>query len=152
MWGDRSSGVPLAEDSRVSIGSKLGFSWCQYTASRLSRGKLGLFFYFSEVLLLSDSTWDRDDGEGKWETSIHFLCDSWTLHLSQSTPARGLKFPEMGHLPEDEGESERREKREWTDDRGGRLSFNSYLNRRRTFILCAGNCRPRYPPHPPTAL
>ena len=35
---------------------------------------------------------------------------------------RGLKFPEMGHLPEDEGR-ERREKREWTEKKGRRSLF-----------------------------
>ena len=50
--------------------------------------------------------------------------DKYSFSLRQPDSAiqdlggRGLKFPEIGHLPEDEGR-ERREKREWTESRKG---------------------------------
>ena len=67
--------------------------------------------------------------------------DKYSFSLRQldstSLDGRTLKFSEMGRLPppppEDEEGEERREKREWTDNGGVALSFNSYLNRR-TFM------------------
>ena len=72
----------------------------------------------------------------KYSFSLRQL-DSTSLIVCpiRDSGGRTLKFSEMGRLPptQDEEGEERREKREWTDNGGVALSFNSYLNRR-TFM------------------